>query len=444
MNNGVECQICLISCGVHLGGEWDEDDFIAIEEAPPSPDRKELTGSSTMMYFEYTDEPTLSPSGGSGTSGTSGSRAGSAITANKKHDQERVMGGRIRLKCPPYGGLFQLVYCRSQVNVVPSNSLPQEPHGATDGEEFDVTGVASPAAPAIQQGNSEIVRSNTILATSEILSVPFPLQHIRSTSAGQQKGSSSGAITALVSSTSKARPTCRGNRGRGGVESISVDSNSPLGVKWSLPEQYDTMHYIIEDMRNINNLAISVGAAFASPQSGPQRKFHTDNDGAKQSLSSSLHRGTSECLLSKVAAWVTIFPTTGDVNICCVTIEADATTKSDDCATRLSYSVVIIPVVNGWTLDLDQAYGVITHSPEGNDSLILIKIPYFHVSSGSLSNATRPSSHTLRCASDTADVSCIDCPLCLHLIVPCLLHISWIYICKHGVIVNIDMTYHVL
>jgi hypothetical protein len=300
---------CVVWCGC-AGGEWDEDDLIALEEqsaaskekkTPPQEGEEEPVVTESP-YFEYTDEPR-------------------AVSGKKS-----VLVGRARLKCPPYGGLFSVIYKRVHMDIIPIVAPPVPP-SQEEGEG---------AVTASGKSNSIIIRTNRWLANSEVLSVPFSLQQLSPTARG-------GGII------------CRGNRGRGGLVKITEDNSSAFGAKFTMPPQFDKLAYLVEDMRNISTLAISIGTSDPS----------------------------SSQVLSKASAWIT--PIKG-THTTALTVECDVSAadrsgsigKEED---LLSYCVVLLPLSEGWSLDLTEAYGLVTEDKTSDSSgvcgnRLLIKIPY--------------------------------------------------------------------
>lgn len=291
------------------GGEWDEDDLIALEEksdvdaaakkkvsSQPLQEAEQGSVVNESPYFEYTDEPRP----------VSGKRS--------------VLVGRVRVKFPSYGGMFALVYKRVQMEIIPTGTPPVP--SQTEGEG----GEGSPVSSG--QANCIVVRSNRWLATSEMLSVPFALQQL--------------------SRFSRKSILCRGNRGLGGLVKIEKNTSCAFGANVVIPNQYDRLEYVVEDMRNIGTIAISIGSSDTT-------KHHT---------------------LSKAAAWVTSIEGT---NTTALTIECDVSSGTEEGV--LSYSVVLLPLNDGWSLELSEAYGLVTEDGAvggGGDCVnrLLIKIPY--------------------------------------------------------------------
>ena len=250
--------------------------------------------------------------------------------------------GRVRVSCPPYGGLFNIAYKRSKMEIIESAATPKPTTDVSVTEQEDITNEGANEQRE-SKANSIVVRTTAALAKSETLSLPFSIP--------RNKGSS----TIFT----------RGNSGRGGVVPIRPDADSPLGIAYTIPSAYDNLKFVVEDMRNISTLSVSIGPAEA-----------TATENTNQSL-------------GKASAWFSCGALHRGIQTTAITVEVDLINSplaNKDCGdlvdSNLSYVVVPLPVQNGWELNWNESYGMIVEDKASSpENRIVLKIPYSRTAS---------------------------------------------------------------
>eukprot|EP00602_Paraphysomonas_sp_CaronLab_P007951 CAMPEP_0185035482 /NCGR_PEP_ID=MMETSP1103-20130426/26931_1 /TAXON_ID=36769 /ORGANISM="Paraphysomonas bandaiensis, Strain Caron Lab Isolate" /LENGTH=1068 /DNA_ID=CAMNT_0027572581 /DNA_START=27 /DNA_END=3233 /DNA_ORIENTATION=+ len=262
-------------------GDWDEDDFIVLdtrhnEAASGGAEASNNIASDSIdgEFFEYTNEP----------------------KEERNKGEKCIYRGRVKIKLPPYGGVFRLFYKRTCISYANGSQITSAI------SEIDDTGEPT------QSNNIVVSRSYDLLAQSSSISIPFLLQN----------------------SSREKSIFCRGNHGRGGICQVEETQN---GVNCVIPKQHDNLSYFVEDMRNINVLVVTIQEKDKRAQSGMNNIC---------SWFSKHHNGS-----------VVVVTVESDVYI------SNRQNKSESVSV-LSYSCIPITVSSGLSLHLDSAYGVIT------------------------------------------------------------------------------------
>jgi hypothetical protein len=224
-----------------------------------------------------------------------------------------VLVGRVSVPLPSYGGVFYVLYNRTDILVTPDVTRTATTSMGT-AQRLDIEDEQEGNnSPSTAQTSSGVIRSNKCLASSDTFAVSSHLQAVSSRSA----------------------ITCRGYRGKGVPPKDAYSSGIEKHLVTIHPP-YDNLTYAVEDMQNIHALTIVVKATCS-----------VDDDENKDDLIRTLGR---------VSMWLECVNLSSSSPALLLTVEADVFTAG---VSQLSYCAISLPIQPVCTLKTQEAYGAI-------------------------------------------------------------------------------------